>query len=189
MYTIDPTKITNYKRETEELEKFLIFCACVAGKNSQRTARAIEILLGDETGSPFLRIKKMVKKNTLIEGLRKSGIGQYSRLSKCLEEMANSGFDLRKVTVEELESIHGIGPKTSRFFILHSRRNQKIAVLDTHILKYMSKLGYTVPKSTPSGKRYKELEQEFLLLAKESKMSPAELDLKIWKLGNSGELR
>lgn len=189
MSTIDPTKITNYKRTQEELEQFLIFCVCVAGKNAQRTAKAVDILLDGQIGTPFERIRKMIKHNILIDGLRKSGIGQYTRLSKCLTEMINVDIDLKKVTIEELESIHGIGPKTSRFFVLHSRKSQKVAVLDTHILKYLSKKGYNVPKATPSGRRYKEIEQVFLEMAKKLNTTPSKLDLEIWKSGNNGELR
>lgn len=187
--TIDPTKITNYNRRQEDLERFLIFSVCVAGKNAQRTAKAVDILLEDRNGSPFDKIRKMTKQGKLVDGLRKSGIGQYTRLSKCLTSITESSLDLKKASVEDLEDIHGIGPKTSRFFILHSRRNQKVAVLDTHILKYLSNMGYTVPKSTPSGRRYKEIEKIFLNIAKEKNMKPADLDLEIWKSGNSGELK
>ena len=188
MSTIDPTRITNYKRTQEELEQFLIFCVCVAGKNAQRTAKAVDMFLDGNTGTPFERVRKMIKSDCLVYGLQRAGIGQYTRLSKCLNAMVNSVIDLKKVTIEELESIHGIGPKTSRFFILHSRKSQKVAVLDTHILKYLSKKGYKVPKATPSGRRYKEIEQIFLEIAKKLNTTPADLDLQIWKSGNKGEL-
>lgn len=186
--TIDPTKITNYKRRHYDLETFLIFCVCVAGKNAQRTAKAVDILLEGGTGTPFEKIKRMNKRNTLVDGLKKSGIGQYTRLSKCLNEMVNSNINLKTVTAESLEEIHGIGPKTSRFFILHSRPDQRYAVLDVHILKYLNGLGHDVPKSTPSGKRYKEIEETFLSLADRLNMTAAELDLAVWTLGNKGEL-
>lgn len=36
--------------------------------------------------------------------------------------------------------------KTSRFFLLHSRENIKVAVLDTHIIKWLSHIGYEETK-------------------------------------------
>ena len=188
MFQIDPKKITDYKRKISELERFIVFSICVAGKNAQRTARAIEIFLNN-SDKPFEAIRKMEQRGTLIENLRKAGIGQYTRISKCLKDLVSSDISLETVTVDELELFHGIGPKTSRFFILHSRKNQNLAVLDTHILNYLSRLGYNVPKSTPSKKKYKEIEQIFLKEAEKNKMTPADFDLAIWKLGNNGDLK
>ena len=82
---------------------------------------------------------------------------------------------------EELEEIHGIGPKTSRFFIMWTRPGANYAALDTHILKWLALRGHKVPKSTPSGKKYKEIEKIFLREAAELGMSPQELDTIIWK--------
>lgn len=95
---------------------------------------------------------------------------------------ATFSLDLKTSGIERLEKIHGVGPKTSRFFILHTRKNAKVACLDTHILKYLGSLGHQVPRHTPQSKtRYKELENIFLDKADELKMTPAELDIQIWK--------
>ena len=88
---------------------------------------------------------------------------------------------LKSVTIEELESVDGIGSKTSRFFTLHSRPNQQIAVLDTHILKYMASKGYKVPKSTPPKNKYGAIEEQFIQLAKDNNMSVADFDLQVWR--------
>jgi thermostable 8-oxoguanine DNA glycosylase len=48
------------------------------------------------------------------------------------------------------------------------------------MLKHLKKLGYDVPKSTPVGKKYLELEKVVVGLAKEVGMTPAAYDLKIW---------
>ena len=91
-------------------------------------------------------------------------------------------IDLETCTAEDLEAIPGIGQKTSRFFITHSRPNQNYAILDTHILAWLKSLGYNdIPKSTPAGKRYQEIEQLFLFEAKKRNVSAADLDLQIWK--------
>jgi thermostable 8-oxoguanine DNA glycosylase len=44
----------------------------------------------------------------------------------------------------------------------------------------MRELGYNVPKSTPTKKKYLEIERTFLELADKSGMSIAEFDLAIW---------
>ena len=90
-------------------------------------------------------------------------------------------LDAKNLKLPELESIYGIGPKTARFFLLHSFPDQNYAVLDTHILAWMREVRkYQVPKSTPSGKKYEELEGWFLFEAHLVDMTPAELDILIW---------
>ena len=71
--------------------------------------------------------------------------------------------------------------KTSRCFLIHSRKDVKYGGLDTHILKYMKSLGHDVPKSTPTGKKYLKLEEIFLSLLEKSGKTLSEFDLSIWK--------
>lgn len=131
--------------------------------------------------SPFETIKLIVKKANLAEEMRKHGIGCYNNKSKSFICLVNAGLDLQNCTVEELENIHGLGPKTARCFLIHSRKGQKYAGLDRHILSFLKDKGHNVPKSTPSGKRYKELEQIFLNYAKASGKTVADFDLYLWK--------
>ncbi|NBP02621.1 MAG: hypothetical protein EBU90_21370 [Proteobacteria bacterium] len=96
-------------------------------------------------------------------------------------DLASRGLDLKTCSVSDLESVRGIGPKTARCFLMHSRRGARYAGLDTHALKYMREKGIDVPKSTPTGKKYLELEAKFLELADRSGKSVAEFDLEIWR--------
>ena len=107
-------------------------------------------------------------------------MGQYTRIVNAFREVAKLP-SLTTITVSELEMVRGIGPKTARFFVLHSRPNQQIAVLDTHILAWMRSNGVNAPKATPTLKRYLVLEDYFLREAWSRGMSPADLDLAIWK--------
>ena len=81
-----------------------------------------------------------------------------------------------------MEKIYGIGRKTSRGFILHTRPNAQCAVLDTHILKFLNEQGAPdVPKSTPPSKsEYERLEKYFLSICRKKKITPAKQDLKVW---------
>jgi hypothetical protein len=113
--------------------------------------------------------------------LRAARTGNYRKLSRALPELARSGLDLRRCSVADLEALYGVGPKTARYFILHTRPDARVAALDTHVLKYLSTLGHEVPKSTPSsGRRYAELEKAFLAEADSLGLSPAHLDLLVW---------
>lgn len=94
--------------------------------------------------------------------------------------MVHSNINLKTCSVEELEAIPWIGPKTARCFLVHSRKNVKYACLDTHVLHYLRDQGIDAPLSTPTGKKYKYFENIFLRLANEAKMSPAKFDLWIW---------
>ena len=120
--------------------------------------------------------------------LKHYGIGCYNLKARSFFELAKAvhkgELDLRTCTADELDNIYGIGPKTARCFILHSRKGARYVGLDTHILKYMkNEMGVEdVPKSTPSSKKeYERLEQIFLNHADELGKTPADLDLEIWK--------
>lgn len=186
---IDPTKITNYNRTEAELEEFLLFCIMVAGKNAKQTAKKLDEFLFGTLGiiSPFDWVLSMVdigkvSKNFPLEcAMKRHKLGQYKRLEKAFTGILQFKNRLKEVSVEELESVSGIGSKTSRFFILHSRPNQQLAVLDTHILKWMDAQGYDVPKSTPPKGRYAIIEKQFLTECAKAGKTPAELDLEIWK--------
>lgn len=190
---IDPKNITKYNQTTAELEEFILFWVCAAGKNAHSAAKGLDKFLSrpsiGKLFSPFERIRYRnpsvatisEAQNLLAEALKSAGIGCYNQKARTFLELAESGINLHKCSAEELEKIPGIGMKTSRCFILHSRKNAQYAGLDVHILRYLGDLGYDVPKQTPTKKKYLELEQVFLSIAKEKGMSPADLDLSIWK--------
>ena len=132
---IDPKDITNYSRTDVELQSFWIFCILVAGKNSDTTARLVTKLLkdrGDKTPFEFIRSLKLVE---LHEYIKVCKTGQYDRVRKALYFSAK--LDLRTCTRDDLMDVYGVGPKTARFFLLHSREFCDEVVLDTHILNWM----------------------------------------------------
>lgn len=109
-------------------------------------------------------------------------MGQYTRISKAFIAIAYSGLDLRTCSVSDLEKIPGVGLKTSRFFLTHSRPNQEYGILDTHILTHMrNDLGIPTPKTTPTNpKKYYDLEAKLLAIVKASGKSYADYDLEVW---------
>jgi thermostable 8-oxoguanine DNA glycosylase len=182
---IDPEHITNYDLTYLQLEKRLMFWVLAAGKNGRTAARSIVSLMTLTAGhiyGPFAGIKQSNARHPLAETMKRCGIGCYNHKARTLLELANSNLDLKYCDAADLEKIYGIGMKTSRCFILHSRRNARLSGLDTHMLKHLKEMGVeNVPKATPSSKKqYMILEQEVLRLADEAGMSAAEYDLMIW---------
>jgi thermostable 8-oxoguanine DNA glycosylase len=182
---IDPTQITNYNRTEAELEEFLMFAILVAGKTAKTQAEKLEAFLKPYTRvgtSPFEGLQHLIEIGSLVTYMKAHKLGQYKRIETAFRQILTFKGDLKKVSVQDLESVKGIGPKTARFFILHSRPNAQIACLDVHILKWLAKeTRIGMPKATPSGKKYAEIEQLFLTEASIRGMPPADLDLQIWK--------
>jgi thermostable 8-oxoguanine DNA glycosylase len=179
---IDPTQITNFSASKQHLQEMLLFWICAAGKSGRQAARVVNELISScsKNSLPFTFIKKHSQEELAIK-LKSKGMGCHSLKSKSMLAVSNSTIDLTFCSVEDLELFPGIGPKTARCFILHSRQDAQVAALDTHILKYLRSQGFDAPKSTPSSKKiYASLEQEFLRLAKEAGKHPAIFDLEIW---------
>ena len=189
---IDPTRITNYKQTTRQLEEVLLFWVCAAGKNGRTAARCLDSLMKDIYGyrnGPFKAIRMyhewcMNTPQDMIpwpERLKEHGIGCYTIKARTMLELAYSKLNLHTCTTDDLESIFGIGFKTARCFILHSRKDARVSGLDTHMLKHLRDLGYDAPLSTPSSKKqYLTLEKYVLSLSDTAGMSPADYDLMVW---------
>ena len=183
MKAIEPTQVTNYNRTDDELQTFWIYSIVVAGKPSDWASRVVtKFLKNRKHMTPFRYIDHIGYglRNTLVA----NRVGQYNRITLALEQSLN--LDLRTCTVADLESIYGVGAKTARFFLLHTRKDVECAVLDTHILSWMRTFGIDTPKATPSGEseKYADLEAIALRLMKAEfpGMSIADADLLIWSM-------
>lgn len=205
---IDAINISNFNLTDDQLEENILFWVCAAGKNGVVSARLLNTFLDKlyvykwEKGkdsrrlSPFGIIRESVDKlenketGEIVYGgisffqqlMKIAGIGNHSVKSQAFVQLAYSGLNLRTCTIDDLEKIKGIGPKTSRAFILHTRPNQRVAAVDTHLLKFLKDNGVQdVPKSTPAkGKTYRRLEEAFLTLCDQAGRIPVEYDLEIW---------
>lgn len=159
---IDPVKITDFNRSNRELELFWLFCIMVAGKNADQTAAKVARLAQDvPQGVPLFGY--FAAHNDLHNLLVAHRVGQYGRIKLAIQQSAE--LDLRTASVDELQSVHGVGPKTARFFLLHSRPGVEVAVLDT-----------------PSPTQYARIEPVAINLMKATfpGLTIAEADLMIW---------
>lgn len=181
---IDPSDITDFDRTESQLQEFFLFTVVVAGKTAYVQAKKLEQFLESawlKRMTPFEYIDHLIKKDHLREMVCEVKLGQYNRLTTVFKN--STKLDLTTATTDELEKIPGIGPKTSRFFLLHSRPKQKFAVLDTHVLTWLREnvADIVVPKTTPqSPSRYKALETIFLREAEKRNITPEDFDLQIW---------
>ena len=175
----------NYNRTREEQEEMLFFCVAVAGKTSRTVNPAVKRFFAERMHdeSPFNYLRRLLDSQQLLSQMRLHKLGQYTKLLKFSLHVTKERLDPTTAGLETLESIHGIGPKTARFFLLYTRPDQNIAVLDTHILAYLREQGYPAPKATPQNRaKYRELELLVLRLAREAGLSPVEFDDHIWNI-------
>jgi hypothetical protein len=188
---IDPTKITNFNLDKHQLEEHLLFWAVVAGKNAMSSARALEKFLryGEKvfrmrTRRPFEMISRIgrVKKSVLPRMMKDCGIGCYNLKSRTFLELATSNLNLFTCSTDDLEQVNGIGRKTSRCFIIHSRESAGVAGLDVHALGFLRDSGYPdAPMATPgSKKQYEYWEKIYVQLQEKSGLNMAEYDLAVW---------
>jgi thermostable 8-oxoguanine DNA glycosylase len=177
---INPSEVTNFNRSDYELEEFFLFCIFVAGKTATTTARNLAAFLQNATLTPLNHLRFLSQNNLIQQELVRARIGQYKRLTICLTQVVEKNLDLRTCSVADLESISGIGAKTARYFLLHTRPNQNIAALDIHIMRWLKEQGFDAPARPKNNKDYLYWESIFLTEAKKYNMSIADLDLAIW---------
>ena len=182
---VDPTNITHFYRDANQLESFWLFCMFVAGKNSDYASRCLSKLIHGMSKSGYDGIFNYLNdlgRDGIHNALVASKVGQYGRLTKGI--MQSLYLDLRTCSLEHLLNIHGVGNKTARLFLLHTRQGCDYAVLDTHILAWLRNHGVdNAPKNTPTNsKLYRELEKQFRYLSRLEfpYLSDAQIDLLIW---------
>jgi 3-methyladenine DNA glycosylase/8-oxoguanine DNA glycosylase len=169
----------------QELQLRLLYAIIVAGKSAKFAEQAMaRLFAGLGGGLPFDWIRAWVADGSLDAKLHEARVGNYGKAAKAFSEVAVAGIDLRTCGPAELETIHGIGPKTARFFIIWTRPDARVAALDVHVLRWLKTLGYDAPPQTPSGKRYAELESAFLTEADRRGVTPHILDQQIWSTGS-----
>ena len=182
---IDPENITNFNRTEEELQEFALFSVIAAGKTASIQALKLHEFLTAPKNHvlPFRYIRCLMDFGVLRGALLQCKMGQYARIESAFEGLvlADDMYGLANMDIPKFDAIGGIGPKTARFFLLHSREGFECAVLDVHILKWLREIGYDAPQQTPQNvDRYRRLEKIFLKECRKREKTPAEWDLELW---------
>lgn len=175
------------ERPLAELQYMFLLALMVAGKNAKVVRASLDRLLRPtkRTGElPFDYLKRTQDEGLLDSYLHACRTGQYTKITKCLNTLFAEPLDLRTCSVDDLEDLPGIGPKSSRFFLMYTRPGYRCAVLDVHILRFMREHGIDAPEHTPQNRStYKKLEREYLRLAERLGVDPTELDDAVWQKG------
>ena len=165
-----------------KLEWSLVYSIVVAGKSAHFADRAMARIDNEREGSESLFdcFHRIAAHGGLDALFRRARTGNYGKMCRAIGHLLSLRLDLATCSVEDLEAAPGIGPKTSRFFLLWTRPGVEYAALDVHVLRWLRAEGYDAPKSTPTGKRYATLERAFLREARQRGMTARELDSQIW---------
>jgi thermostable 8-oxoguanine DNA glycosylase len=214
---VDPVSNCNdFERTDAEVEVWLIFCVMVAGHEATTTARKIHNLFLGMTdinvGRAPLHIPLMMpigylrfaRSVGLLEPLMRSArTGCYTNYRKTFDYLIDNEIDgakLRRMSLQDLIKIPSVGLKTASFFIMSTRRDVRMAALDTHLLKYLRERaaigGFVadwlreegvdparIPKATPANAElYAKLERVILKIADMYCMTPQDFDFAVWSL-------
>jgi endonuclease III len=185
--TVNPIEIPTEKFSRLQLEDWILFGILVANKEAAQTRRKLDSLLEvlrtlyPQATSPFDAIRQSLMAGTLRSSLVAVRTGQYNRIAHAFYDVIN--LDLDNLSVEALESVHGIGPKTARMTMLYAFPGLEVVPLDTHVLKFLRERGYeNVPKATPpAGPQYKHWEAVFVEESVRAGLTVLELDTKVWR--------
>lgn len=189
---IDPNHVTDYYRSHYNLLNFWLFCLFVRGKNADIQAQKLDTFLTNIGGIEQL---PRMSKRQIAGVLREVKSGQYASLTVAIDEtllqIARYRMFLVEPSIQDLEEISGVGPKTSRFFIMHTQKGARVAALDTHIMHFLwleldASEGLVAPTKTPAGKKYFYFEQKFLDIADRFEIEPADLDIAVWRAARAG---
>lgn len=191
-----PSSPTAHETITDlaELQWRLIFSVIVAGKTAAHayaaTGRIFRAKPPEMAAFAFLQIVAS-SGPALGDLLRKARTGNYGKLERAVRELLASKIDLTSCSPADLESIHGIGPKTARFFVIWTRPTYRCAALDVHVLRWLRANGYPdAPEASPSaGAVYDRYEKAFLAEADKRSLSPRALDYEIWSAANVGGIK
>lgn len=169
---------------------WLLFAVLVANKPARITTKKLnEFLNIGATSTPFIVIEYLLRNKALRSRLEWVRTGQYDRIERTFTALVDGrDIDPRLWTLEKLEGISGIGPKTARWYYLLINPTAKIAALDTHVLKFLRDNGVEkVPKSTPpAGPVYARLEAEFIKWTVKLGLAPRDLDYVAWTVYRNG---
>jgi hypothetical protein len=196
---IAPQHIINYARTDAELEELLLFLIMVAGHRAEIEAIKLEWFLAErEHGETPLQYvwrlecqdsRTVAGESRLMERMRHWRIAPYGTRYNAFRQVAmrvrgrNDPLFLRTCSRADLCRITGISMKTASLFILDSRPDVQMAVLDTHILaEIRERLGYPdAPRQTPQDIGiYLRWERIWLTYCDLAGLDPALADLSVW---------
>ncbi len=159
------------------IESELAFCISTANSSAKSGLIFQKRLEG-------LELEKLSAKK-ISELLRSSGVRFYNQKAKYIENAIKDfevvleiiNYDSQKARKELVKNIKGLGYKEASHFLRNIGRKD-VAIIDRHILSWLSERGYDIDKLTP--KKYVKAESVFREFAKKYNMDLARFDLYVW---------
>ena len=151
-----------------------------------RTELAFCISTANSSATAGLRFQKLLGGGMEVHAaLRSAGVRFHNRKAEYIRE-AFENFKLVEKALEYKSSIarkillkiKGLGMKEASHFLRNVGRGD-VAIIDRHILRWLSTQGYEIPRSMTI-KEYIKTEKILIEIAEEEGKSLAEMDLRIW---------
>ena len=188
------TKISKLiNKRLKQLEKnkewFSELCFCILTANSRaKTAISIQNELGEKGFLEYSRerIRKAIIKNKHRFHNNKSKYIVEARKCRDIKSIITDFKNSEDAREWLVKNVKGIGYKEASHF-LRNVGYFDLAILDRHILNLMTEQKIIKKPKSMNKKIYLEIEKKFVKIAKELKMSPAELDFYMWYM-KTGEV-
>ena len=171
--------------DNEQFKEFM-FCLLTPQSNAQRCWQAVEEIskmseFSDKRVFDILRTKTRfhVTKTKRILNAQ----SEWDKIKPFLDN--NSGLELRNLVAK---NVNGYGLKEASHFLRNiGKSDNKIAILDRHIIRNLFALGLIKEEKIKNSKNYLEIEQAFLNFAQSIGIPSDELDILWWSQEN-GEI-
>ena len=180
-------RLNDFKNlEEEQYFKEFLFCLLTPQSSAKKCWNAVEqISLLDKLSKES--IVEILKKNTRFHNNKTLYVMQseetWNKIKTFLHE--KDRIKLRNLIAE---NVKGYGLKESSHFLRNiGKSDNKIAILDRHILRNLKALGIITDDKIKSKKNYMKIEQKFLSFSKSIDIPIDELDLLFWSREN-GEI-
>jgi len=200
-YKIKKSAIKSRLKEFKTLPKSkyfneLSFCLLTPQSNAQKCWQAVE-QLNLSTASDYKSIAEILKSKTRFHNNKTQYLikakNQWKNINQLISSTDNRIKSIQQIRSEMADSnspnkVKGIGLKEASHFLRNiGKSNNKIAILDRHILRNLKALKIISSDRIKSRKHYLQIEQKYLNLARRLNIPADELDLLLWAKEN-GEI-
>jgi N-glycosylase/DNA lyase len=171
----------------EKIYQEFLFCLLTPQSQAQRCWSAVLELsnLSEFTQSS---VSKILKSKTRFHNTKTKRILQAPKTFEKIKPLLQNQKDIKSLRNSISKEVNGYGLKESSHFLRNiGFSNNKIAILDRHILKNLHSQKLIPEPKIKSQKNYLEIEEIFLDYAKSLKIPADELDLILWSKEN-GEI-
>ena len=181
------SRLAQFKSLSEKQKfKEFMFCLLTPQSSAQRCWQAVEEISQLKNPSEK-QISKILSTKTRFHNVKAKRILEAEKTWKEVKPLLSSKntLALRNVIAKQ---VNGYGLKEASHFLRNiGLSNNKIAILDRHILRNLQNLNLINNARVKSPKHYLEVEQIFLSFADRMRIPADELDLHWWSQEN-GEI-